>query len=139
DLLAQLTTEHPLQPFSVSYFEPQRDPRLFTYAKEWRDVHNPPSTAALNPHTLAHEHLEISTDELMRFMRAPVEYFYRHSLGIQWYLDDHTGLDTELFTPNGLDKWQLANSTLTLVTHELRSEEHTSELQSRFDLVCRLL
>src|SRR5437868_15350613 len=23
--------------------------------------------------------------------------------------------------------------------HELRSEEHTSELQSRFDLVCRLL
>ncbi|HLR18123.1 MAG TPA: exodeoxyribonuclease V subunit gamma [Alcanivoracaceae bacterium] len=124
DLLAQLTTEHPLQPFSVSYFEPQRDPRLFTYAKEWRDVHNPPSTAALNPHTLAHEHLEISTDELMRFMRAPVEYFYRHSLGIQWYLDDHTGLDTELFTPNGLDKWQLANSTLTLVTHELAQQPH---------------
>src|SRR5699024_12320161 len=24
-------------------------------------------------------------------------------------------------------------------THRLRSEEHTSELQSRFDLVCRLL
>src|SRR5699024_250904 len=25
------------------------------------------------------------------------------------------------------------------ILHELRSEEHTSELQSRFDLVCRLL
>src|SRR5699024_11462877 len=25
------------------------------------------------------------------------------------------------------------------IVHELRSEEHTSELQSRFDLVCRLL
>src|SRR5207249_10907380 len=25
------------------------------------------------------------------------------------------------------------------VPHDLRSEEHTSELQSRFDLVCRLL
>src|SRR5699024_12795011 len=25
------------------------------------------------------------------------------------------------------------------VLHDLRSEEHTSELQSRFDLVCRLL
>ena len=25
------------------------------------------------------------------------------------------------------------------LTNELRSEEHTSELQSRFDLVCRLL
>src|SRR6266704_5570197 len=26
-----------------------------------------------------------------------------------------------------------------LILHEKRSEEHTSELQSRFDLVCRLL
>src|SRR5699024_11484450 len=26
----------------------------------------------------------------------------------------------------------------TLLAHEVRSEEHTSELQSRFDLVCRL-
>src|SRR5437868_10804317 len=26
-----------------------------------------------------------------------------------------------------------------VVAHEQRSEEHTSELQSRFDLVCRLL
>src|SRR5437868_12444568 len=30
-------------------------------------------------------------------------------------------------------------ATLVLVTGETRSEEHTSELQSRFDLVCRLL
>src|SRR5699024_11737970 len=28
---------------------------------------------------------------------------------------------------------------LTKLYHHLRSEEHTSELQSRFDLVCRLL
>src|SRR5699024_11570436 len=27
----------------------------------------------------------------------------------------------------------------TVITSHLRSEEHTSELQSRFDLVCRLL
>src|SRR5699024_11879670 len=31
------------------------------------------------------------------------------------------------------------NQTLFLSTHQTRSEEHTSELQSRFDLVCRLL
>src|SRR5699024_2312646 len=29
--------------------------------------------------------------------------------------------------------------TLEMSRHEIRSEEHTSELQSRFDLVCRLL
>ncbi len=38
DLLAQLTTEHPLQPFSSRYFE--QNPRLFTYAGEWREVHD---------------------------------------------------------------------------------------------------
>src|SRR5699024_11747643 len=31
------------------------------------------------------------------------------------------------------------DSSLTDTVNELRSEEHTSELQSRFDLVCRLL
>src|SRR5207249_10556549 len=33
--------------------------------------------------------------------------------------------------------WTLAVLVLLVIT--LRSEEHTSELQSRFDLVCRLL
>src|SRR5699024_11646231 len=33
----------------------------------------------------------------------------------------------------------IANSTVKLGIGILRSEEHTSELQSRFDLVCRLL
>ena len=35
-LLAALTTEHPLQPFSVRYFQPDRPQQLFTYASEWR-------------------------------------------------------------------------------------------------------
>src|SRR5699024_12215840 len=37
--------------------------------------------------------------------------------------------------------WSVIRSTFQLVatTPVLRSEEHTSELQSRFDLVCRLL
>src|SRR5437868_9951015 len=34
-----------------------------------------------------------------------------------------------------IERWQLENQLLTRV----RSEEHTSELQSRFDLVCRRL
>src|SRR5437868_7859442 len=36
------------------------------------------------------------------------------------------------YRPNGGDRWWF-------VLLRLRSEEHTSELQSRFDLVCRLL
>src|SRR5207249_9022199 len=37
-----------------------------------------------------------------------------------------------------LDRDQLEGQTLWRY-HAMRSEEHTSELQSRFDLVCRLL
>src|SRR5699024_11498629 len=33
----------------------------------------------------------------------------------------------------------ISDSLSTLVWFQTRSEEHTSELQSRFDLVCRLL
>src|SRR5699024_11848497 len=36
--------------------------------------------------------------------------------------------------PNGAGKTTLLN----IILGKLRSEEHTSELQSRFDLVCRL-
>ncbi|WP_347338145.1 hypothetical protein [Chromatium okenii] len=40
NLLDALTTEHPLQPFSARYFQPERSPRLFTYANEWRAAHH---------------------------------------------------------------------------------------------------
>src|SRR5699024_11833672 len=57
---------------------------------------------------------------------------------------------TELLLPDwaksgGLDPFSIEASTTefgrcqSLVSKSLRSEEHTSELQSRFDLVCRLL
>src|SRR3712207_8951122 len=54
------------------------------------------------------------------------------------------------FGPDQLDPWQvyavvpIADDTvdgqhLAALTHQVRSEEHTSELQSRQYLVCRLL
>src|SRR5437868_9522493 len=45
-----------------------------------------------------------------------------------------------LLGPNGAGKTTLVRMLSTLmVPDQDRSEEHTSELQSRFDLVCRLL
>src|SRR5437868_10618918 len=45
--------------------------------------------------------------------------------------------------PNFDDRRELQTYLFTIASHKLtdhlRSEEHTSELQSRFDLVCRLL
>src|SRR5699024_12576468 len=49
---------------------------------------------------------------------------------------------TEIAGPQGW-RWTLASagvlSAIVLALRHGRSEEHTSELQSRFDLVCRLL
>src|SRR5699024_11249838 len=46
------------------------------------------------------------------------------------------------FETGGLDEEKLQAEVAKIeerMTQEARSEEHTSELQSRFDLVCRLL
>src|SRR5699024_11217690 len=48
----------------------------------------------------------------------------------------HTALGNVLRPEEGS---VLAEQRLRIRLHEGRSEEHTSELQSRFDLVCRLL
>src|SRR5699024_11913337 len=42
-------------------------------------------------------------------------------------------------TVSGLGVWWTVCCLLVVALWPLRSEEHTSELQSRFDLVCRLL
>src|SRR5438132_2605377 len=46
--------------------------------------------------------------------------------------------DRDLSEARELDVSQAARA-ITIVVHEIRSEEHTSELQSHSDLVCRLL
>src|SRR5437016_11282496 len=52
-------------------------------------------------------------------------------LGVQWNLADSIGISDEHLRRAAL--WNQPDST------ELRSEEHTSELQSLTNLVCRLL
>src|SRR5207249_7271791 len=75
---------------------------------------------------------------------------------VKEYVDLHRKLEAKLpklpkqSTPVQVDKHQLALGNRIksarrdaapgeFFTREMRSEEHTSELQSRFDLVCRLL
>src|SRR5699024_11614833 len=49
------------------------------------------------------------------------------------------GLIKAVNTFNPEKKIKLATYASRCIENEIRSEEHTSELQSRFDLVCRLL
>src|SRR5699024_9151604 len=53
--------------------------------------------------------------------------------GVDSTYENESGFTTSLSCPvSGL-------STIVIISYVPRSEEHTSELQSRFDLVCRLL
>src|SRR5260370_5825323 len=44
-----------------------------------------------------------------------------------------------VISPSGLTPWYPATTTICPSSRALRSEEHTSELQSHLNLVCRLL
>jgi len=124
DLLAALTTEHPLQPFSQRYFEVNRDPRLFTYAKEWRALHN-----ANNPEDSTHStvlnlpawqtEVPIKLADLASFLRNTVQYFYKNRLGIQWFDVDQDIEDIEPFHLDALSAWKLKDSIIKRVNHQL--------------------
>src|SRR5699024_11347316 len=68
---------------------------------------------------------DLRTDIFNKLKKLPLKYYDSHSHG-----------DTLSRVINDLDT---IGNTLQQSITQFRSEEHTSELQSRFDLVCRLL
>ncbi len=86
-LLDQLTCQHPLQPFSKTYFQPERWPRLFTYAHEWRGVLDQPATQPGGDRLDAHKFEgALQLNQLIRFLKNPVKSFFNQRLNI--YFDD---------------------------------------------------
>ncbi len=138
--VAQRTTEHPLQPFSRRYFE-QADadvavgvtaPPLFTYASEWRAAHadiggDGPATQSQAP---PHESLQqtppaaaaapirllpaapMTVDSLSRFLRNPVQAFFRQRLRVAFDDVVEAPADDEAFDVAGLDRWQRLDELL---------------------------
>ena len=145
DLLAALTTEHPLQPFSQRYFEVDRDPRLFTYAKEWRSLHSTHNQELTNPELTNPELIKkapssyssaldlpawqaeapIKLVDLARFLRNPTQYFYKNRLGIQWFDTDQEIEDIEPFHLDGLNRWALKNQLIQRITQQLTQQPNS--------------
>jgi exodeoxyribonuclease V gamma subunit len=97
-LPACLTCQHPLQPFSKRYFQPAREPALFTYAHEWRTVFDPgPAPPAIRP--LAPPQMEslVTLDLLVRFLKKPVQCFFNQRLNVYFDEIEITTLDQEPF------------------------------------------
>src|SRR5207248_10613388 len=103
-------------------------------------VCTPPRPPAPHPLSL-HDALPISAQDLLQWLRMklvdPLPSFA--SLG------DQSGIFEDLeMLRNGRERnpegfGQLPSRLFSLFQQHQRSEEHTSELQSPYDLVCRLL
>src|SRR5699024_11987117 len=75
------------------------------------------------------------TTAATRRTRTPLDPARRRKLTVAF-----AALAVVLLVVTGLATWQyLEARDATAAEEEIRSEEHTSELQSRFDIVCRLL
>ena len=116
-LLAALTCEHPLQPFSPRYFATPPAAGLFTYAHEWRAAHHAAAPAeATLPALLAPSPATLTLADLTRFLRRPVAHFFARRLRVQFDAGDDSLLEHEPFTLNGLDSYALRERLL----HALR-------------------
>ncbi|EXJ16724.1 exodeoxyribonuclease V subunit gamma [Imhoffiella purpurea] len=124
DLLEALTTEHPLQPFSRRYFEPGRDPRLFTYAGEWRLVHEERPSDIEPPPSLDTPILDapVRLQTLGRFLRHPVASFYRQRLALHFTEPGEGAEDEETFALTALQNWDLQNRLIQSVASRLHRD-----------------
>ena len=112
-LSAALTSEHPLQPFSRRYFfhprhDDQRSAPPPTYASEWQALYatpTAPAPAAALPRRTLEEALD--ADALSRFLKQPVAHFFRQRLKANLQPDSHSLEETEPFSIDGLQRWQL--------------------------------
>ncbi len=134
DVLAQRTTEHPLQPFSRRYFE--EDPAtsdaqqergfvgsagLFTYAKEWRAAHDDDAPASGTASAIDFKpdpNVPLTIGSLASFLRSPVKSFFRSRLDVVFRDEDDPGEDEETFDLKGLTEYSLLDDVLQQVLLE---------------------
>ena len=113
---AAIVVTHPLQPFSPSYFAPDRDPRLFTYSQ----AHAQAASASAHRGAAAEtpfvapggliepvdgtRRFELSLRDLTDCWTNPSRYFCRRTLRLSLGGDDGSLPDDEIFAPNNMEK-----------------------------------
>ena len=129
-LLSRLTTEHPLQPFSPAYFA--GDPRLFTYASEWREMHN--AVTSSEPAVLPplEELPAVDIQILQRFLRYPVRTFFNQRLGVWFEALEEAQEEHEPFGFNALDHYLLGQELIAAGLGTETPEEGIEQQQARW-------
>ncbi len=127
--LPALTTEHPLQPFSTAYFRPDGDPGLFTYAREWREIHGTPPDNGGEPLPPA-EPEQISLRHLRQLLRYPVRTFFQERLNVRFDAPAEDPGEHEPFAFDALDQFRLGRE---LIDAALAAPEPEAGLRDRLE------
>src|SRR5699024_11496733 len=88
--------------------------------------------------------IELDFDSLYRLLRSLQERMEQNAAGVdvsaKWFFDRYSPITNIKAVGHADVTYGMAVNKENITRKEItRSEEHTSELQSRFDLVCRLL
>jgi len=126
DLLAALTTEHPLQPFSRRYFD--GDGALFSYAREWAALHRrTPAAGAVRALPPFEPDGALALETLQNFLRDPVKHFFTQRLKVHLDEELQAQLDEEPFGLDGLELHQLRRELLGAAS--LALEAHPEQVE----------
>lgn len=116
-LVSHLSVLHPLQPFSRAYFTPERDSRLFSFCREWRQVHEEAAVEESAELPLWQPDEALTLSDLQGFLRRPAELFFRERLHVYYRETESSVEEHEPFLLNSL---QMHNLTQELVEQALQ-------------------
>lgn len=146
-LRTQLTLRHPMQPFSPRYFGADPNPRLFSYAEDYKTgaeallgLHGDDARAELltqpldDPRTGDAVEDVLTLANLLRFFRMPAADLVKRRLGI--YLEDFTREhnDREPMELDQLEQWRIGDRLLSTQLSGVDAEEAEALLAATGEL-----
>ncbi|MBY5990981.1 exodeoxyribonuclease V subunit gamma [Ferrimonas balearica] len=137
DLLAQLTTVHPLQPFSPAYFAGTAGSGLHTYAREWFDAHQGEAETETPPLAPWQPQAPIALADLAALLRDPIKLLMTRRLGVWFAEETEAAEDLEPFALDGLTSYQIRDE-LMAVLRQSRDAEPAQRAQALTERIGRL-
>ncbi|MFM2475931.1 exodeoxyribonuclease V subunit gamma [Celerinatantimonas sp. MCCC 1A17872] len=135
-LLAHLTLEHPLQPFSPEYFRPGEN--YFSYHPRWLSAARALDGQFDKSHPVIEQKLTqpmpldepLSYQDLQQFVRAPSEWLYKRRLNIYYPNLEEQLVEAESFNLSGLARYQLDEQLLGARLQDSAFDEVSQRLKA---------